>query len=185
MAWIDVIDEEDADGELADLYERIRSSRGKVANIMKVHSLHPEAMEKHLEFYLAIMFKRAGLSREQRELVATVVSSINGCDYCTQHHGEALRAYWKDDERLEQLVDDHRSIELSEADRALVDYAIKLTERPDEMGEADVGPLRDAGFSDESILNLALVTGYFNFVNRVAVGLGVELNEAEVRGYQY
>ena len=185
MAWIDVIDEDSADGELADLYEQIRSSRGKVANIMKVHSLHPEAMEKHLEFYLTIMFKRAGLSREQRELVATVVSSINDCDYCSQHHGEALHAYWKDEERLQQLIVDHRSIQLSEADRALVDYAVKLTERPDDMTEDDVQGLRDVGFSDEAILNLGLVTGYFNFVNRVAVGLGVEVNPDEVRGYQY
>jgi len=185
LAWIDVIDEENAEGELADLYEQIRSSRGKVANIMKVHSLHPEAMEKHLEFYLTIMFKRAGLSREQRELIATVVSSINDCDYCTQHHGEALRAYWRDDERLNQLMNDHRVIELSEADQALLEYAIKLTERPDEMSESDVQRLRDAGFSDEAILNLALVTGYFNFVNRVAVGLGVEMTEDEVHGYQY
>ena len=185
MAWIDVIDEEDADGELADLYEQIRSSRGKVANIMKIHSLHPEAMQKHLDFYLTIMFKRAGLSREQRELIATVVSSLNDCEYCTQHHGEALHAYWKDDERLAQLIDNQRAIELSDADRALVDYAVKLTERPDEMAEADVQRLRDSGFSDQAILNLALVTGYFNFVNRVAVGLGVELNEDEVRGYRY
>lgn len=185
MAWIDVIDEDEAEGKLAELYEEIRSSRGKVANIMKIHSLHPEAMEKHLEFYLTIMFKRAGLSRKQRELIATVVSSINQCQYCTAHHGEALRAYWKDDERLDQLMKDHRAIELSEADRALVDYAVKLTERPDEMGEADVQNLRDAGFSDEAILNTALVAGYFNFVNRVAVGLGVEVNEDEVRGYRY
>jgi len=185
MAWIDVVDEENAEGELADLYEQIRSSRGKVANIMKIHSLHPEAMETHLEFYLTIMFKRAGLSREQRELVATTVSSINNCEYCTQHHGEALHAYWKDEERLEQLIEDHRSIELSEADRALVDYAIKLTERPNDMAEADVQRLREVGFTDEAILNLALVTGYFNFVNRVAVGLGVQMNEDEVRGYQY
>lgn len=185
MAWIDVIDEADAEGELADLYEQIRSSRGKVANIMKVHSLHPEAMEKHLAFYLTIMFKRARLTREQRELVATVVSSINQCEYCTQHHGEALHAYWKDHERLEQLIEDHRSIELSEADRALLNYAVKLTERPTEMSEADVQSLRDAGFRDEAILNVALVTGYFNFVNRVAVGLGVEVNPDEVRGYQY
>lgn len=185
MAWIDVVDEENAEGKLAELYEQIRSSRGKVANIMKIHSLHPEAMETHLEFYLTIMFKRAGLSREQRELVATAVSSINNCEYCTQHHGEALHAYWKDEERLEQLIEDHRSIVLSEADRALVDYAIKLTEHPNDMAEADVQRLRDVGFTDEAILNLALVTGYFNFVNRVAVGLGVQTDEDEVRGYRY
>lgn len=185
MAWIDVVDEDDAEGELAELYEQIRSSRGKVANIMKIHSLHPEAMEKHLAFYLTIMFKRAGLSREQRELVATAVSSLNSCEYCTRHHGEALHAYWKDEERLEQLIADHRSIELSEADRALVDYAVKLTEHPDDMAEADVQRLRDVGFTDEAILNLALVTGYFNFVNRVAVGLGVEVNADEASGYQY
>ena len=185
MAWIDVIDEDEADGNLAELYESIRTSRGKVANIMKAHSLHPKAMEAHLQLYRALMFERMGLSREQRELIATVVSAANGCAYCTRHHGEALNAYWKDDDRLEQLIDDHRSVALPDADRALLDYTLKLTQQPDEMTDADVDRLRRAGFTDAAVLNAALVTGYFNFVNRVALGLGVEWSEAEARGYRY
>lgn len=185
MAWIRVIDEAEAEGKLKAYYDEIAQARGKVANIMKIHSLLPETMKKHLELYLAIMFQPGGLRREQRELLATVVSSLNGCAYCTHHHAEALKHYWKDEERLRRLIEDHTQIELSEGDRAMVDYAAKLTLRPGEVTGADVEKLRDAGFSDEEILQINLIASYFNFVNRVASGLGVEFSEEEVKGYKY
>lgn len=185
MPWIRVIDEPEAQGELAQIYEEIRKARGKVANIMKIHSLLPETMRKHLEFYLAIMFRPGGLRREQRELIATVVSSLNDCAYCTHHHAEALRFYWRDEERLRKLIADHQQVELSPKDRAMVEYAAKLTQSPSSMTEQDVQALREAGFSDEEILQINLIASYFNFVNRVALGLGVEFSEAEVKGYKY
>ncbi len=185
MAWIRIIDEAEADGQLKAYYDEIEKARGKVANIMKIHSLHPESMKRHLEFYLAIMFQPGGLRREQRELIATVVSAQNQCAYCINHHAEALDFYWKDEGRLQQLIEDFTRVELSEKDRAMVEYAAKLTRRPGEMTAADVQRLRNAGFSDEEILQINLITSYFNFVNRVASGLGVEFSEQEVKGYKY
>jgi uncharacterized peroxidase-related enzyme len=185
MAWIRIIDEAEAEGKLKAYYDEIAKARGKVANIMKIHSLHPESMKTHIEFYLAIMFRPGGLRREQRELIATVVSSLNVCAYCTHHHAEALKFYWKDEEKVRRLIEDHSRIKLSEKDRAMVEYAAKLTLRPGEMTEADVERLRDAGFSDKEILQINLVASYFNFVNRVASGLGVEYSEEEVKGYKY
>jgi uncharacterized peroxidase-related enzyme len=185
MAWIRIIDESEAEGKLKVYYDEIAKARGKVANIMKIHSLHPESMKTHIEFYLAIMFQQGGLRREQRELIATVVSAANQCAYCTHHHAEALKFYWKEDEKLRRLIEDYTQIELSEKDRAMVEYAAKLTLRPGEMTEADVEKLRGAGFSDEEILQINLIASYFNFVNRVASGLGVEFSEEEVKGYKY
>jgi len=185
MAWIRVIEEDEAEGKLKECYEKIKRSRGKVANIMKVHSLDPEAMLKHLELYLAIMFRPGGLSRPQRELIATVVSSINRCGYCTHHHGEALNFYWKDEGKLKKLVKDYTQVELGSKERAMLDYAAKLTRDPASVAEGDIKRLRDEGFSDEEILNINLVASYFNFVNRIAEGLGVEFDEEEVRGYKY
>lgn len=185
MAWIRVIEEDEAEGKLKECYEKIRSSRGKVANIMKVHSLDPQSMVKHLELYLVIMFRPGGLSRPHRELIATVVSSINRCGYCTHHHAEALNFYWKDEGKLKRLVQDYTQAELTPKERAMLDYAAKLTRDPASVTEDDVKHLRDVGFSDEQILSINLVTSYFNFVNRVAEGLGVEFDEKEVRGYKY
>lgn len=185
MSWIDIIAPDDAEGSLADVYDEIAGRRGKVANIMRVHSLNPEAMQTHMSLYQCVMFDRCGLSREERELIATAVSATNGCDYCKHHHAVALDAYWNDAERVESFMDDWRSVDLSSRERAMVEYAVELTENPEEMHKDHVDALRDEGFSDEEVLAVALVAGYFNFVNRIAQGLGVEFSEEEMRGYEY
>lgn len=185
MSWIDVIDEASATGELADVYESISGSRGKVSNIMRVQSLNPGVMQAHMEFYLKTMFGRCGLTREEREMIATAVSAANDCPYCKNHHAVALDAYWNDSERVDQFMEDWRSVELEPRHRAMLEYAVKLTESPGDMNEDDVVHLREAGFDDEQVLNVNLVCGYFNFVNRVAQGLGVDFSEEEMSGYNY
>ncbi|MBI4513682.1 MAG: peroxidase [Gemmatimonadetes bacterium] len=81
MTWICVIDESEAQGELRAIYQRIAGTRGRVANILKLQSLHPAGLEAHFDLYLALMFGPSPLSRFQRELLATFVSSVNGCHY--------------------------------------------------------------------------------------------------------
>ena len=82
MAWIKEIEASKAEGKLKDIYKRIgKRTNGNVANILKVHSLHPDAMEAHLNLYETIMFGKSGLSRAQREMIAIVVSSANNCHY--------------------------------------------------------------------------------------------------------
>jgi uncharacterized peroxidase-related enzyme len=93
------------------------------------------------------------------------------------HHGAGLRKLTNDDELVERLIQDWRSAQISTADGAMLNYAEKLTIRPSDMVEADVQQLRDAGFSDAAILDINQVTGYYAFVNRLADGLGVELED--------
>lgn len=83
----------------------------------------------------------------------------------------------KDDERVTAIERDYRAAELSPRERAILDYAEKLTLTPSRMAEADVGALRDAGLGDAEILDVCQVTAYYNYVNRMADGLGVELEE--------
>lgn len=186
MPWIDTIEESDATGELSDVYASITSARGKLSNIMRVHSLRPGAMQAHMDLYLQLMFSRSGLSRAERELLAVVVSATNGCDYCVRHHAEALNAYWKDEARVEAVIQDYRtSADVTPRIRAMLDYSVRLTTKPADVSEADVQRLRESGFSDGDILDVNLITSYFNFVNRIAEGLGVEFTEEESRGFRY
>jgi uncharacterized peroxidase-related enzyme len=92
-----------------------------------------------------------------------------------RHHGEALRALTKDDETLAALESDPAAAPLAPRPRALVDYALKLTRQPHAVTKDDLARLRAAGVSDAAIHDAAAIVGYFNFVNRVALGLGVEL----------
>lgn len=81
----------------------------------------------------------------------------------------------KQEALLRALQSDHHAGELSRQDRAMLDYAVKLTRRPSEIDEGDVRALREAGFDDRAIHDICAVTAYFAFVNRIADGLGVEL----------
>jgi len=185
MSWIKQIDESSADGNLKEVYSDLSNNRGKVSNIMKIHSLDPATMKNHLDMYMSIMFNKSTISREERELIAVVVSSLNSCSYCVHHHAEALNAYWKEDSKINMLISDYKSIDFSIRTLAILNYAEKLTITPGLVNEYDVQNLRIHDLSDQDILNINLVVSYFNFVNRIANGLGVEFSEEEVKGYKY
>lgn len=184
MSWIHEHPEDGAVGEIADLYDRLRRERGRVSNILKVHSLRPSALSHHLDLYMGLLFGSGGLSRAQREMIAVVVSRENQCEYCVSHHREALARYMKDKDLLEQVSRDYRQAELRPKDRALLDYASRLTASPAAIEESDIVALRSCGYRDEDILLTNLIIAYFNFVNRIALGLGVEHSDDEVGGYK-
>ncbi|HEV2149700.1 MAG TPA: peroxidase-related enzyme [Longimicrobiaceae bacterium] len=183
--WIRVVEPADATGELSDVYERVAGARGKLSNIMLAQSLDPAAMRAHLDLYMALLFSRSGLSRPEREAIAVAVSAANGCEYCVSHHAPALQAYWKDEARVRRLAEDHQAVEVPPRLRAMLDYAVLLTREPAAVAESHVAAMRAEGLSDEEILGVNLITGYFNFVNRVAEGLGVEFTAEEAAGYRY
>ena len=185
MPWIKEIDVNDAEGKLKEYYEELVKNRGKVSNILKIQSLNPDSMKEHLDLYMSIMFSKSGLKRDEREMIAVVVSSLNVCEYCINHHAEALNHYWKDDEKIQKLIKDFRHLDLSGKQKTMLEYSEKLTLTPSEVNEEDISNLREVGFTDENILNINLIVSYFNFVNRIALGLGVEFNEEEMKGYKY
>jgi uncharacterized peroxidase-related enzyme len=183
MSWIEEIDAGEADGKLAETYAALIRQRGKVSNILKVQSLNPDALGNHLDLYMTLMFGKSGLSRAEREAVAVVVSASNECGYCVNHHVEALRHFIDDEEILTLLMSADGLETLEPRLSNIVRHAEKLTTAPGAMTESDLGELRAVGLSDKDILDLTLVVGYFNFVNRIAVGLGVDSSDDEVRGY--
>ncbi len=183
MSWINEIEVSDADGKLAEMYAELIKKRGKVSNILKVHSLNPDAMEGHLDLYMTLMFGKSGLSRLEREAIAVVVSAANDCAYCVNHHAEALRRYIKDDETLDLLSTADGLETLEPRLSNIVRHAEKLTSAPGAMTESDLGELRAVDLSDKDILDLTLIVSYFNFVNRIAVGLGVDFSADEMSGY--
>lgn len=184
MSFIREIGPADATGELRAAYNELERRRGKIANILKMHSLRPSALHAHLALYMDLMFAPGDLSRRQRELIAVTVSRENGCAYCVAHHREALSLYIHSDGLLDAIARGGDVASLNAADRALCAYAVKLTRAPHAMRERDIAALRTAGFADEDILLANLIVAYFNFVNRIALGLGVTFDAAEMRGYR-
>lgn len=185
MPFIKVINEENAKGQLKTVYEDIIKSRGKLSNIMKIHSLNPDSMVKHMDLYKSIMFGKSNLSRELKEMIAVVVSVANKCDYCINHHAEALNFYWKDKSKLNQFINDFRSIDTTHKVKSLLEYAELLTVSPNQILQSTIYEIKKFGWTDEDILLANLTISYFNFVNRIALGLGVEFSEEEAKGYKY
>ena len=185
MAFIKVIQPEEAEGRLKEIYADLTERRGKLAEVHKIQSLNPESIVKHMDLYMEIMFGKSPLRRYQREMIAVVVSAANQCEYCIKHHAEALLHFWKDQSQVDQLIEDFDQTPLNSSDLALCEYAQTLTRRPEEMGLKEVSILKDAGWDDRAILDAALVISYFNFVNRMVLGLGVALEADGGKGYAY
>lgn len=185
MAFIKTIEHEDADGELKLIYDDIVAKRGKLAEVLKIQSLNPESIVKHMDFYMSIMYSKSPLSRAQREMMAVVVSAANNCKYCQVHHAEALNHYWKDELKIEQLKKDFSKLQLPEIDLMLCELAWQLTRIPNIPTLTIVDKLKKLNMDDRSILDATLVIGYFNFVNRMVLGLGVELEQDKGSGYKY
>ncbi len=185
MSWIEEIDRESAEGKLDRIYEDIESKRGKLSNIMKVQSLNPEAMKSHLDLYMSLLFTNRSISREICEIIGVIISSDNGCEYCINHHAEALDHFWKDQGKIQALIESIDKPQLNDKNRAVAEYVLKLNREPDKIEEEDVKRLKEVDFTDEQILNINMIASYFNFVNRIALGLGVEFSEEEMKGYDY
>jgi uncharacterized peroxidase-related enzyme len=175
-AWIRMVADEEATGETAELFEELRRTRGAVFNLHRVHSLHAGSLKALLCFIDEVLNKPGALSACDRELIATVVSAENGCDYCTLLHAEALKSELVDPDLPRRAAFDFRSAGLPERQRVMLCHATRLTNAPATIGPEDIDALRSAGFDDAAILEINLVTSYFSYLNRVALGLGVQLD---------
>lgn len=185
MPYIDVIDHQNAEGELLDAYEELIRSRGKLASIHKIHSLNPAAMMDHMDLYMTLMYGKSPLNRLHREMIGTCVSIANKCDYCQLHHAEAMNHYWKDNERIQLFLTDYRQAKLNELELALCDYAYQHTVSPEIDKKEQLEQLKKLGLSDRAILDATMIIAYFNFVNRIVMGLGVATEEEGVGGYKF
>jgi uncharacterized peroxidase-related enzyme len=186
MSRIKVISYEEASGRLKEIYNDLISKRGKLAEVHTIQSLRPESIVKHIDLYLEIMFSKSELTRAEREMMAVVVSKANGCMYCQKHHAEALNNYWKDENKTETFRMSYQNVQLDQKELSLCRYAEQLTQNPETAVNNDLTePLKKIGLSDEAILDATLVVAYFNFVNRIVLALGVELEENPGSGYKY
>lgn len=186
MPRIKVIQHNEATGRLKEIYDDLVNSRGKLADVHKIQSLRPESIVAHMSLYMEIMYSHSELSRAERELIGTIVSITNGCKYCTKHHAEALNNYWKDDSKIEKLINGSFAEILSPKEKTLSEFSRHLTLNPVQHENNDFTlQLKSLGLSDAAILDVVLVTSYFNFVNRVVLSLGVELEIDNGIGYNY
>jgi len=173
--WIQGIAPAAAEGELAQIYHAIASSRGAIADVHQAQSLNVRALRAHLDLYRAVVFQRSTLDRVARQRIAVVVSGANRCAYCVAHHAAALRQLGDDPAVVESLARTEIPGDLGEAEVTLLRWAVRAARDPASCGEAHVSALRGCGFDDRAILDATLTVAYFSFVNRIVLLLGVHL----------
>lgn len=186
-AWIKMIALEDAQGALAQAYEKVKTPHGTVDNVMKAHSLRPHTMEGHVTLYRSVLHNPDNtLPFWFLEVVASYVSMLNRCDYSLTHHFANAKRLMDDPARAEAvrlaLLDRAPERVFEGRELALLRYAGKLTTDVAHMVKADVDALRAEGCDDGQILEVNQVCAYFNYSNRLLNGLGVT-TEGDVIGY--
>lgn len=149
---------------------------GMVPNVLKAYSQNQQQLEAFSRLYNELMFGDSEITELEKEMIAVVTSSENHCYYCQVAHGAAVREYSGDPALGELMVMNYRVAELPERQRAMLDFAHKLTETPDRITEDDRQRLRDVGFSDRGIWDIANITGFYNMTNRVASAVDMQPN---------
>jgi len=156
------------DDDLRVIWDKCVSKLGFVPNVFSAYSRRPERLRNFMRMYNEIMLAPSGLSKLEREMIAVVVSSANRCYYCLVAHGAAVRQLSGDAELGEMMALNYRVAELEHRQRAMLDFAWKMTTTPWLVGDADRAALGEAGLSEEDVFDLGETVAFFNLSNRMA-----------------
>ena len=149
-------------------FQKCQDKLGFVPNVLVAYAFDTAKLEAFAAMYNDLMLAPSGLSKLEREMIAVAVSSQNRCYYCLTAHGQAVRQSSNDPKLGEHMVMNYRAARLSKRQRAMLDFAVKLTNEPWAVEEEDRAALRKAGFSDRDIWDISAVTGFYNMSNRIA-----------------
>lgn len=164
--------------DMAAYFAKCAEKLGFVPNVLKAYAFDMAKLSAFVAMYNDLMLAPSGLSKLEREMIAVAVSTQNRCYYCLVAHGAAVRALSGDPVLGELMAMNYRAARLSKRERAMLDFAVKLTAEPWLVEEDDREALRRAGFSDRDIWDIAAVAGFFNMSNRVASAADMRPNSA-------
>ena len=149
---------------------------GMVPNVLAAYSHDNDKLGAFVGMYNNLMLADGGLSKLEREMIAVAVSSVNHCFYCLTAHGAAVREMSGNPALGEQLAMNYRVADLNPRQRTMLDFAVKLTETPDRILPSDRQALRDVGFAEKDIWDIAAIAGFFNMTNRLSAAVEMQPN---------
>jgi uncharacterized peroxidase-related enzyme len=162
---------------MAAYFKKCQDKLGFVPNVLLAYAFDMAKLETFAALYNDLMLSDSGLSKLEREMIAVAVSSQNRCYYCLTAHGAAVRQYSGNPLLGEHLVMNYRVARLNRRQRAMLDFAVKLTASPWAVEEGDRERLRRAGFTERDIWDISAVAGFFNMSNRVASATDMRPNK--------
>ena len=161
--------------DIADLPEDIRErvlavqeKAGFVPNVFLAFAHRPAELRAFFAYHDALMDKDEGLTKDEREMIVVATSGANNCQYCVVAHGAILRIRAKDPLVADQIATNYRKADITLRQRAMLDFALKVTEDSRSVGDADFAALHDHGFTDDDIWDIASIAAFFGLSNRMA-----------------
>ncbi len=158
-------------------FDKCKEKLGLIPNVLLAYAFDETKLRAFTDFYNDLMLGESGLSKLEREMIAVAVSSTNHCYYCLTAHGAAVRSLSGDPIFGEQMVMNYRAADLDPRQKAMLDFAVKLTQSPDRIEEEDRAVLRSAGFSERDIWDIAATASFFNMSNRMAAATDMRPND--------
>ena len=169
--------------DLPDLPEDVRArilavqeKSGFVPNVFLALARRPEEFRAFFAYHDALMEREGGLSKAEREMIVVATSGANDCLYCVVAHGAILRIYEKKPLVADQVAINWRKADITPRQRAMLEFALKVCQRSQEVDEADFAALREHGFDDEDAWDIAAITAFFGMSNRLANATGMRPN---------
>lgn len=162
---------------MAKYFEICEEKLGMVPNVLRAYAFDEAKLNAFTGLYNDLMLAESGLSKLEREMIAVAVSSVNKCFYCLVAHGAAVRELSGDPALGEQIAMNYRVADLEPKQRAMLDFAVMITEASYRIEETDREALRSVGFTDRDIWDIAAVAGFFNMTNRMASATDMRPNQ--------
>jgi uncharacterized peroxidase-related enzyme len=161
--------------EIAELPEDIRErilavqeKAGFVPNVFLVLAHRPDEFRAFFDYHDALMEKESGLTKGEREMIVVATSGLNQCIYCVVAHGAILRIREKNPLIADQVATNYRKADITPRQKAMLDFAVKVSSSANEVSDSDLKNMREHGFSDDDIWDIGAVSAFFSLSNRMA-----------------
>lgn len=171
-----VPDIKDIPEDIRDRILEVQEKAGFVPNVFLALAHRPEEFRAFFAYHDALMEKEGGLTKAEREMIVVATSGENNCQYCVVAHGAILRIRAKHPLVADQVAVNYRKADITKRQRTMLDFAVKVCNESWVVDESDFQTMRDAGFSDEDIWDVAGITAFFGLSNRMANVLSMEPN---------
>ena len=158
----------DLEPDMRLMLDEIQEKTGFIPNVFMALAHRPDELRAFVAYHDALMKRDSGLSKAEREMIVIATSAENSCLYCIISHGAILRIYSKHPTLSDQIAANYRKADLTDRQKAMLDFAVKICNRSAEIGDEDFAELHAHGFSDEDIWDIGAITALFALSNRMA-----------------
>jgi uncharacterized peroxidase-related enzyme len=147
---------------------KVQEKSGFIPNVFLMLAFRPDEFRAFMAYHDVLMDKEGGLTKAEREMIVVATSAANQCQYCVVAHGAILRIRARNPLIADQIATNYRKADITPRQRAMLDFAMKVAHQAEAMDEADSAALREHGFSDDDIWDMAAIPAFFGMSNRLA-----------------